>query len=89
MIILRDYESHDGMSELVSCTVEDFADSREITDVLDAFDAVIRKVKHAKQRFRRDSDSAWEIPGGLLAKNASKQPPTRVHRSRDRGRRGT
>lgn len=72
-IILTEYESHDGMREFVSCAVKDFADDRQIRDVLDEFETALRVVKGSSKQWRRQDDAMWAVPGGLLKKYGGKK----------------
>lgn len=80
-IKLIECESHNGLSQMVSCAVEDFADDSQIAHVIDEFCAVLAKDRGAKQRWRREDDCCWEVTGGMLRKNGGKRVLDRAEKA--------
>ena len=68
-ITLTGYESHDGISEMVAVEVSDFADGAQVASVIDEADAVLRKIKGAVQRWKREEDLCYQVTGGMLRRD--------------------
>ena len=80
MIKLIAQESHNGLTELVAVSVEDFADDSQVRDVLDAACSVLGRTRGGRQRWRRDDDCCYEVPGGFVRKNGGKKALDRVEK---------
>ena len=75
-ITLTGYESHDGFSEMVAVEVSDFADGAQV--VTDEADAVLRKIKGAVLRWKREEDLCYQVTGGMLRRDGGRKALDKV-----------
>ena len=77
-ITLTGYESHDGFSEMVAVEVSDFADGAQVASVIDEADAVLRKIKGAVLRWKREEDLCYQVTGGMLRMDGGRKALDKV-----------
>ena len=75
-ITLTGYDSHDGIS--VAVEVSDFADDAQVALVIDEADAVLRKIKGAVQRWKREEDLCYQVTGGMLRRDGGRKALDKV-----------
>ena len=77
-ITLTEYDSHDGISEMVAVKVSDFVDGAQVALVIDEADAVLRKIKGAVQRWKSEEDLCYQVTGGMLRRDGGRKALDKV-----------
>ena len=62
----------------VAVEVSDFADDAQVALVIDEADAVLRKIKGAVQRWKREEDLCYQVTGGMLRRDGGRKALDKV-----------